>query len=240
MTIMQQDLWDWTGNHFRVKVLCSYTGLATQILVNEMETDANFLIDVGDGILRDFLALPRKYFENIQTILITHGHFDHVGGLFSLLSFFRMINRKEKINLICPKNVTEIQGLIKTFRDSYADSIPFTLEIFEIDSEIELNSTEIIPFPVQHRGSIIGGGELPDIPTLGFILSKKGERILYTGDTGYFEGLKKHINNVDFALIEGTCEEKGSTYHLSITEAEELGKLAKNFLVIHKKPPIIE
>jgi ribonuclease Z len=236
---MQQDLWDWIGVQFRVKVLCSYAGLATQILVNERETDANFLIDVGDGILRDLLTLPRKYFENIQTILITHGHFDHVGGLFSLLSFFRMINRKKRLKLICPRDVIEIQGIIKTFRDSYTDSIPFPLEVIEIDTEIILGSIKIIPFPVQHRGSIIGGGELPDIPTLGYILSKEGERILYTGDTGYFEGLKKHINDADFALIEGTYEEKGTTYHLSIEEAEELGKLAKNFLVIHKRPPII-
>ena len=58
--------WDWVGNHLRVKVLCSYAGLATQILVNEIESDNNHLIDVGDGILRDFLTLSRKYFENTR------------------------------------------------------------------------------------------------------------------------------------------------------------------------------
>ncbi|MCG3220954.1 MAG: MBL fold metallo-hydrolase [Candidatus Heimdallarchaeota archaeon] len=230
--------WDWIGTHLRVKVLCSYAGLATQILVNEIVTDNNLLIDVGDGILRDFLDLPRKYFENIRAVLITHGHFDHVGGLFSLLSFFRMINRKDKLTLICPRNVVELQGIIKTFRDSYTDSIPFLLDIIEIDSEIVLDSVKVTPFAVQHRGSIIGGGELPDIPTLGFILTKEEERVLYTGDTGFFENLKTYINGVDFALIEGTNEVKGSTYHMSIPEAEELGKLAKNYLIIHRLPPI--
>ncbi|MCG3225888.1 MAG: MBL fold metallo-hydrolase [Candidatus Heimdallarchaeota archaeon] len=230
--------WDWIGNHLRVKVLCSYAGLATQILVNEIESDNNLLIDVGDGILRDFLNLPRKYFENIQAVLITHGHFDHVGGLFSLLSFFRMINRTEKLTLVCPKNVVELQGIIKTFRDSYKDSIPFPLDIVEIDSEIKLDSVKITPFAVQHRGSIIGGGELPDIPTLGFVLTKEGEKVLYTSDTGFFKNLKIYINDVDFALIEGTNKDKGSTYHMSIPEAEELGKLAKNYLIIHKLPPI--
>ena len=230
--------WDWIGNHFRVKVLCSYAGLATQILVNEIEKDNNLLLDVGDGILRDFLALPKEHFENIQTILITHGHFDHVGGLFSLLSFFRMINRKKKLTLVCPKNVIELRGIVETFLNSYKDSIPFSLDIVEIESELILNSISINPFPVQHRGSIIGGGELPDIPSLGYILTKEGKRILYTGDTGFFEGLKTHINGVDFALIEGTNKDKGSTYHLSIQEAEELGSLAKDYLIIHKMPPI--
>ena len=230
--------WDWIGNHFRVKVLCSYAGLATQILINEIEIDNNLLLDVGDGILRDFLVLPRKYFENIQAILITHGHFDHVGGLFSLLSFFRMINRKKELSLICPKNVIELKGILRTFHESYKNSIPFPLEIIEIESELKLNSISINPFPVQHRGSIIGGDELPDIPSLGYILTKKEERILYTGDTGFFEGLKTHINGVDFALIEGTNKDKGSIYHLSIQEAEELGSLAKDYLIIHKMPPI--
>ncbi|NPD89213.1 MAG: MBL fold metallo-hydrolase [Asgard group archaeon] len=232
--------WDWIGNHLRVKVLCSYAGLATQILINEIESDNNHLIDVGDGILRDFLTLPRKYFENIQTVLITHGHFDHVGGLFSLLAFFRMINRKEKLTLICPKNVVEFQGIVKTFRDSYKDSIPFPLDIVEIVSEIKLDSVTVIPFAVQHRGSIIGGGELPDIPTLGFILAKEDEKVLYTGDTGFFEKLTTYIKNIDFALIEGTNKDKGSTYHMSIPEAEELGKLAKKYLIIHKIPPIMD
>jgi ribonuclease Z len=232
--------WDWVGNHLRVKVLYSYAGLATQILVNETESDFNHLIDVGDGILRDFIDLPRKYFEKIQTLFITHGHFDHIGGLFSLLSFFRMINKKEKLTIICPKNVVEVQGIIRTFRDSYKDSIPFPLEIIEIDTDLELDTIQVVPFAVQHRGSIIGGGELPDIPTLGYILAKEGEKVLYTGDTGFFEKLETHIKDVDFALIEGTHENEGSSYHLSIHEAEKLGKLAKNYLIIHKIPPMKE
>ena len=230
--------WDWKGKHFLVKVLYSYAGVATQILVNDTKEDTNILMDAGDGILRDLLSLPRKYYETIHTILITHGHFDHVGGLYSLLCFFRMINRKEKLTIICPKNVVELQGIIQTFRDSYADSIPFSLDIMEIDSDLSIDNITITPFPVQHRGSIIGGSELPDIPTLGYILERKEEKIVYTGDTGYFEKLKTHLTNADFAIIEGTNKEKESTFHLSISEAEELGKLAKKYLIIHKIPDI--
>jgi len=228
--------WDWKGKHFNVKVLYSYAGVATQILVNEIETDNNILMDVGDGILRDLLSLSRRHYENIHTILITHGHFDHVGGLYSLLCFFRMINRKEELTIICPKNVIELQGIIQIFQESYADSIPFQLNIMEIDTEVMLNEITITPFPVQHRGSIIGGGELPNIPTLGYIISKKGEKVVYTGDTGYFEELKTYIGNADLAILEGTNKEKESTFHLSIAQAEELGKLAKKHLIIHKIP----
>ena len=232
--------WDWKGEQFNIKVLYSYAGVATQILLDEIETDNNILMDVGDGILRDLLTLSRSYYESIQTILITHGHFDHMGGLYSLLCFFRMLNRKEELTIVCPKNVIEIQGIIQTFRDSYSDSIPFQLNVMEIDSEIMINELTITPFAVQHRGSIIGGGELPDIPTLGYIISKKGEKIVFTGDTGYFEGLKTYLSNADLAILEGTNKEKGSTFHLSIPQAKELGKLAKYHLIIHKIPEFKE
>ena len=52
--------WDWKGQQFRVKVLCSLAGVATQILVNDVETGSNVLMDVGDGILRDLISLPNS------------------------------------------------------------------------------------------------------------------------------------------------------------------------------------
>ncbi len=230
--------WDWIGQHFRVKILCSLAGVATQILVNDIATGSNILMDVGDGILRDLISLPRTHYDNIDTILISHGHFDHVGSIFSLLAFFRMLNRKKRLNIIASPNVIELQGLVRTFQESYEDSTPFEYEIIEIDSEQIVQDIIIKSFPVKHRGSLIGGDELPKIPAIGFSISKKEETIVYTGDTGYFELLKSHITCADLAIIEGTHEGEPSSYHLSVSQAKELGRLAKNHLIIHRIPEI--
>jgi ribonuclease Z len=236
---MQTVSWDWLGKYLRVKVLYSYAGVATQILVNDVETDSNLLMDVGDGILRDLLSLPKKFYDNIQLILITHGHFDHLGGLYSLLAFFRMINRTDKLTILCPKNVIELQGIINTFHNCYSDSTPYELDVIEIDSQLDFDSITVIPFPVKHSGSIIGKKTLPSIPAYGYVLQKNTEKIVFTGDTGYFKELESIIDNVDFALIEGTNIDKKTDYHLSIDEANNLGRLAKNYCVIHKILPRI-
>ncbi|TFG09704.1 MBL fold metallo-hydrolase [Candidatus Heimdallarchaeota archaeon] len=224
--------WDWEGSYLKVKVLYSRAGLATQILVFDDEEQV-FLIDSGDGVLRDLTALPDKLYEKISCIVCSHGHFDHIGGLFSLLGFLRMINRTTELPLIFPSGVTEIEGIVRTFKESYTDSIPF--EIKYHNSEVNIGKVTITPFPVQHRGSIIGFNELPSIPAFGYIIEKGKERILYTGDTGYFDELSVMINDIDFALIEGTYEEKKTPFHLSIIEARKLGKLAKNYKIIHKR-----
>ncbi|MHA2357169.1 MAG: MBL fold metallo-hydrolase [Candidatus Heimdallarchaeaceae archaeon] len=226
--------WDWEGTNLRVKVLFSYAGVATQILINDIENDDFFLLDVGDGILRDLLKLSHNYFERIKAVFITHGHFDHMGGLYSLLAFFRMINRQDKLTIVCPKNVVELQGIINTFLKSYSSSIPYELEVLETEDVTLVGSLEVIPFPVQHRGSIIGGGELPDIPSFGYKIQKDSETVVFTGDTGYFADLEKYLTDADFALIEGTNEDKKSKFHLSVEEANKLGKLANNYRVIHR------
>jgi len=232
--------WGWQGRIFHVKVLHSLAGVATQILVRNKGTNRCVLMDVGDGIIRDLLPLQSDFFNNIHTILITHGHFDHMGGLFSLLAFFRMIGRRSKLTIVCPKDVVEIKGIIQLFKKSYRDSILYEIKLFEISREFVIEGLKVEAFPVQHRGSLVDGSELSSIPAVGFILSagKDGEKIVYTGDTGYFEKLKDYISNADFALIEGTHKGKTSSYHLSIQEAEELGKNAKQYLIIHKTPSL--
>ncbi len=234
MTSVETVLWDWEGNHLKVKVLYSKAGLATQILIFDIEKELIYLIDVGDGILRDLVSLPKMFYENIQAVLCTHGHFDHIGGLFSLLGFLRMINRNRQLQLVFPSGITEIEGIIRTFQESYTTSIPYELKIQKIKQDVQIDQISISAFPVQHRGSIIGEKELPNIPAVGYILEKQGERVLYTGDTGYFESLREIIADVDFALIEGTYNEKKTPFHLSIPEAEELGKLAKNYKIVHQ------
>ncbi|MBX5320993.1 MAG: MBL fold metallo-hydrolase [Candidatus Bathyarchaeota archaeon] len=93
-------------------------GVATQILVSTTEGD--LLVDAGDGALRDLLNLNYD-FERLKAIAITHGHFDHVGGLWTLFGFIRMIGRTNNLFLITPHACSEVKSIIKGFTTVYRE-----------------------------------------------------------------------------------------------------------------------
>ena len=78
------------------QVLYSKAGIATQILVRN--SLIFLLLDIGDGIIRDLLENGVKIpITKPVHIFITHGHYDHCGGLYSFLGFLRMLNYDQSV-----------------------------------------------------------------------------------------------------------------------------------------------
>jgi ribonuclease BN (tRNA processing enzyme) len=219
------------------KVLYSYAGVATQILV----TNPKFFIlfDVGDGILRDLLDEGIRFpLSSPIHIFLTHGHFDHCGSLFSLLSFLRMLGQENPVNVYYPKGAKEIEGLIQLFISSYPNTIPFKLITLSLEQYSIVEITKKInvkAYQMKHGGSTLSHGLLPEIPALGYAIFNNGNKILaFTGDTGMNENLQDLVLDADHAYIEATYPSNThSSYHLTSTEASKLGKLAKNYTEIH-------
>jgi ribonuclease BN (tRNA processing enzyme) len=99
-------------------ILYSRAGIATQILLSTEEY--YFIVDAGDGTLRDLVSLKIN-FQKIRGIFLTHGHYDHIGGLYALLGHFRVIERKEKIDIYFPKGCKEVQQIVFAFKENYDD-----------------------------------------------------------------------------------------------------------------------
>jgi ribonuclease BN (tRNA processing enzyme) len=60
--------------------------------------------------------------------------------------------------------------------------------------------------------------------------------LAYTGDTGLNNNVENLVRDADFAYIEATnIEGIINSYHLSSEEATQLGRLAKNYKLIHTR-----
>ena len=228
----------WQGTNWNVKILYSKAGVATQILVSTLECD--LLVDVGDGALRDLLELDYD-FERLKAIAITHGHFDHMEGLWTLLCFLRMIGRTDDLFLITPSSCSEVEIVAKGFTDVYSNTIPFQVVTKELSNEekMEIERMEIQAFPVVHKGSTKVHGIGKHIPAFGYSISYNGQRVVISGDTGMCQSLKKFVKNAELAILEASAKQKTteiSEVHLSIEEARQIGKTAKEFILIHQWP----
>ena len=235
----------WQGDGWRVEVLFSRAGLATGILVS-LDTGSDLLLDCGDGTTRDLvlreLELDRSYpfLQNLDTILITHGHFDHVGGLHTLLGFLRMIARNTPLIILAPHGAREDKLIIDAFKTGYPDSVPFEIERREVKSgeKVEIGEVIVNPFDVVHCGSTKKGGIGKPMPALGYILEYRGQRVVYTGDCGLDSNLAPYVDNADLLLIEATLREPGGEIehrvHLSLDSARKFARLAKHAFIIHR------
>lgn len=220
------------------KVLYSFAGIATHILIQDAEL--LILLDCGDGIIRDLLSEKIKFPLQVPLhIFLSHGHYDHCGGLFSLLGFMRMIGQVNPVHIYYPKNSSEIRGLLEVFLSIYKETISYQLQIETLanNDTTSLNeSIRVIAYSMHHYGSTLKYGKLKEIPALGYAIFHNSEKIAYTGDTGMNKNLIPLLQNSSHAYIEATnLGEEKSSYHLNIKEAKELGKLAKNFTLIHTR-----
>jgi ribonuclease BN (tRNA processing enzyme) len=230
----------WENDEARVDVLFSAAGVATNIAMLSKFSGRILLADVGDGTLRDLLFQGSLDFVNeLNLIIITHGHFDHMGGLFSLLGFLRMLKRSAPLDILIPKGCKEVSSTVKTFKDSYCDTLPFQIRVQEMghDSEFHTDFFHVRSLEVEHYGLENATGDDVLMPALGYRVSIGKSVIAFTGDSRMCPVLEEVVKEADLALIEataGTSFEADLKAHLSDGEAQQLGSLAKNHLLIHR------
>jgi ribonuclease BN (tRNA processing enzyme) len=234
---------EWENDEVRVDIPFSAAGVATTIVLTSKFTGKMMLLDIGDGVLRDLLLSGNTDFvDEIDPIAISHGHFDHVGGFYSLLGFMQMMDRKKPLNILIPNDCVQAIGLIKGFRDNYKERLPFKIWYHEMSegSGFDTDFFKVKSVEVEHYALEAHPDEEVLEPALGFRV-KVGETVIaYSGDTRPCSGVESVVRDADLAIIEATRKETptGPRVHLSISEAEELGKLAKDYLLIHTIPEL--
>ena len=232
---------EWENDEVHVEIPFSAAGVSTTIVLTSKFTGKIMMLDVGDGILRDLLMSGSTDFvHDIDPIGISHGHFDHVGGLHSLLGFMQMIERTKPLNILIPIDCKQAISIIKGFRDNYKERLPYKIWYHEMSegSGFDTDFFKVKSFEVEHYALEAHPKEEVLEPSLGFRVQIGETVVAYTGDTRLCLGVEEVVRDADLAIIEATRKEtpSGPRVHLSVSEAEDLGKLAKNYILIHKIP----
>lgn len=231
--------YSWRGRNLRVEVLFSRAGLAQHIWVDNGH--GSILVDAGDGCLRDLIEQDLPV-EKLRGLFFTHGHFDHMGGLHSLLGFFRMVGRTEPLPVYAPESCTEVFAAVQNFKRCYPDTIPFDIIIHENKANEILTAGDmnIVAIPVIHAGSTDSAPIQAPIPAMGYRVRCDSESVAITGDTGLADSLADLVTGADLAIIEATypgdevpAAAMLDRVHLSEVAARKIGALAKQYILVH-------
>jgi ribonuclease BN (tRNA processing enzyme) len=225
----------WVKENFSIKIFCSIPNIATGILIKAEK--ANFIVDPGDGILRDLnKELKISEILNISDIFVTHGHHDHVGGVWSLLTYLRVMNKKTPLTIHYPKGCLEIVHIYNAFKKVYHNSILYDIILSEISNEKSFTRKKVTinPFNVIHKEYIGDSQSTRQVPALGFKFTFDGKKICYGGDTAYCDELVKNAKGSDLAILEaGHDDDTPDEMHMTLSEAKAIGKTAKEYFLVH-------
>jgi len=225
----------WKKNNFYIKIYCSIPNIATGIILTTEK--ATFVVDPGDGILRDLNKdYSSKKILNISDIFISHGHHDHVGGVWSLLTYLSVMKKNTPLNIYYPKDCLEIESIHNAFKEVYSHELTYKIKLKEIDNSRSFRKKDVVikPFKVNHREPLGDGNLSIEVPSLGFKFTNNNKSICYGGDTAYCDTLVKMTKGSNLAIIEAGAEsEKESDLHMTIEQAMEIGKTAKEYFLVH-------
>jgi ribonuclease BN (tRNA processing enzyme) len=224
----------WKKKDFSIKIFCSIPNIATGILLRA--GDSHFVVDPGDGILRDLNSeIGTKNILKISDVFVTHGHHDHVGGVWSLLTYLRVMRKSSPLVIHYPKGCVEIESIHSAFERVYSGSISYKIILKTIKDakSFKRKNVTIKPFPVIHKENVDDGSRR-QVPALGYKFTYDKMKICYGGDTAHCEELVKQARHSDLAIIEAGHEgEQPDDMHMTVEEAKSIGNSAKEYFLVH-------
>jgi len=183
----------------------------------------NILLDCGNGTISRLQRYLR--IEDIDAVILSHLHFDHIADAFTLkYALETKMEKGQKIGrkrLICPSGPLDMAGEL-------FDGSVFDVVNIKENMEINIGSLCVSFMEMRHL-----------IESYAVIIKNKQSKFVYSGDTGYCEKLIKAADDADLFLCESTVlkakEDIKPAHHLSAGDAGRIASAAnaRKLLLTH-------
>lgn len=195
-----------------------------------------FLLDCGASSL---IAIRRLEINpnEIATILISHLHGDHFGGIpFFILDAQMISKRTEPLTIVGPagtrQRITDLMEVM--FPGSSKTAQKFTLDILELGTQCptRINGLDVTSYLVSHPSGS---------PSTALRVETGGQVLTYTGDTEWVESLVPASQGADLLISECYFFDKKVKNHLDYrTLTEHLQELrVKRMVLTHMGPEML-
>lgn len=179
--------------------------------------DARILIDCGPDFREQMMHLP---FKAIDGVLITHEHYDHVGGLDDLRPFCRF----GSVSVFAEAGVAQALRLRMPycFAEHRYPGVPdISLQVVEVNCSFRIHQTEVFPLRVMH-------GKLPIV---GYRI---GKMAYITDMLTLPDDSLQQLAGLDVLVVNALRQAPHHT-HQTLQEALEVARLvgAKETYFIH-------
>lgn len=200
--------------------------------------EVDFLIDCGASSLISLKKLGIDL-KSIKTILITHFHADHFGGIPFLILDAQFSRREAPLTIAGPPGLRDAFNRVMeaAFPGSSKVQQRFGLTLLELPPhEVTIiGSLRVAPYPVNHGN--------PDGLNYYAYRISDGERVVaYTSDTGWTDELIEVGRNADVLIAEAYFYDKKIKGHLDlITLVKHLGLIRpKRLILTHMSNNMLE
>lgn len=177
---------------------------------------SRFLVDCG----ATSLAAMHRYgitSDDVDTILITHFHGDHYGGLpFVFLDAARQRKRTRPLTIVTPhggrERTRDLLDLLYPSMSSAMDDLDLRFVEYDAHQSLEVDGLSITTFPVVHSAEALSHG---------LRVAVDGRSIGFSGDTAWTDELIDIADGADLMVCECNFFDTQTPIHVDYRTLEK-------------------
>jgi ribonuclease BN (tRNA processing enzyme) len=174
------------------------------------------LIDCGATTCTGLAALGVAR-DEIETLVVSHFHGDHYGGIPTLLlAALYEDERMSPLRIVGPVGVeARVRELARSLGYAMEErewSFPIRFQEFRAGERCEVGPVRLEAFETLHQ---------QHTQPHGLVLHDGRQRIVYSGDTGWFDALPQHVGEADLFICECTYLDFPFDFHLNHAQLVE-------------------